>query len=181
MSGGHIHGYHVLQSIADELEALHAERHDMGPEVRHRIGMTCNAVRMAFAAIKAVDYLESGDVGRETFVEMWNETVPAHKPHHGFHGEILPSGWSWHHEPAGIRTPSGRIIEVDLDRMELSWSNPDGPIVRSTMLVPPESYGDRNRARVLVDMAIKEGYFPTWKKIQTMMATTTSGLAPATH
>lgn len=157
MSGGHIHGYHVLQSIADELEALHAERHDMGPEVRHRIGMTCNAVRMAFEAVKAVDYLESGDVGREVFLTMFDHNTYAAKPPIGLGSEILPSGWSWHHYPAGIRTPSGRIIKLDLERMEFSWSNPQGPIVRSTMLVPPKSYGERNRARVLVDMAIKEG------------------------
>lgn len=156
MSGGHIQGYHVLQSIADELEALHAERHDMGPEVRHRIVMACNAVRMAFAAVKAVDYLESGEVGREGFLGMFDECTYAAKPPIGLGSEILPSGWSWHHEPAGIRTPSGRIIELDLERMELSWRDPEGPIMRSTMLVPPESYEDRNRARVLVDMAIKE-------------------------
>jgi len=157
MSGGHIHGYHVLQSIADELEALHAELHDMGPEVRHRIGMTCNAVRMAFEAVKAVDYMESGDVGREGFLTMFDHNTYAAKPPKGLGSEILPSGWSWHHDPAGIRTPSGRIIKLDLERMEFSWSNPQGPIVRSTMLMPPESYGERNRARVLVDMAIKEG------------------------
>ena len=157
MSGGHIQGYHVLQSIADELEALHAERHDMGPEVRHRLGMTCNAVRMAFEAVKAVDYLESGDLGRGNFLIMWDTITEMAKPPKGLGSEILPSGWSWHHNPAGIRTPSGRIIELDLERMEFSWSNPQGPIVRSTMLVPPESYGERNRARVLVDMAIKEG------------------------
>lgn len=157
MSGGHIQGYHVLQSIADELEALHAERHDMGPEVRHRIGMTCNAVRMAFEAVKAVDYLESGDVGREVFLTMFDHNTYAAKPPIGLGSEILPSGWSWHHYPAGIRTPSGRIIKLDLERMEFSWSNPQGPFVRSTMLVPPKSYGERNRARVLVDAAIKEG------------------------
>lgn len=157
MSGGHIHGYHVLQSIADELEALHAERHDMGPEVRQGYAQACNLARIAFEAIKCVDYLESDDVGRETFVEMWNESVMGAKPPDGFAVEILPSGWSWHHEPAGIRTPSGRIIELDLERMELSWSNPEEPIIRSTLLVPPESYGERNRAGVLVDMAIKAG------------------------
>lgn len=157
MSGGHIQGYHVLQSIADELEALHAERHDMGPEVRHRIGMACNAVRMAFAAVKAIDYLESGDLVRGEFLIMWDTITEMAIPPAGLGSEILPSGWSWHHEPAGIRTPSGRIIELDLERMELSWSNPEEPIIRSTLLVPPESYGERNRARVLVDMAIKEG------------------------
>lgn len=158
MSGGHIQGYHILQYIADELEALRSEYPDRGPEISQRYGMAYNACKIAFAAIKAIDYLESGDTGRDGFVEMWNDTVQAAKPPRGFHAEILPSGWSWCVAcPAGIRTPSGRIIELDLERMEFSWSNPQGPIVRSTMLVPPESYGERNRARVLVDMAIKEG------------------------
>ena len=157
MSGGHIQGYHVLQSIADELEALHAERHDMGPTIQQGYAQACNLARMAFAAIKCVDYLESDDVGRETFVEMWKNTVNPVMAPVGLLGEILPSGWSWHHDPSGIRTPDGRVIELDLVRMEMSWNNPDGPIVRSTMLVPPESYGESNRARVLVDMAIKEG------------------------
>jgi len=157
MSSGPIQGYHVLLSIADELEALHAERHDMGPEVRQGYAQACNLARIAFEAIKCVDYLESDDVGRETFVEMWNESVMGAKPPDGFAGEILPSGWSWHHEPAGIRTPAGRVIELGLERMELAWCDPEGLIVRSSMLVPPESYGERNRARVLVDAAIKEG------------------------
>lgn len=157
MSGGHIQGYHVLQSIADELEALHAERHDMGPEVRQGYAIAAMFARNAFAAIKCVDYFESGDVGRIEFCDMWESTVDPTVPPPHFVGEILPAGWSWHHDPAGIRTPSGRVIELDLERMELSWSNPEGPIVRSTLLVSPESYGKRNRARVLVDMAIKEG------------------------
>jgi hypothetical protein len=157
MSGGHIQGYHVLQSIADEIERLRNESSDMGPDIRHCYGQACNAVRMAFAAVKAVDYLESGDVGREGFLAMFDHNTYSAKPPMGLGSEILPSGWSWHHDPAGIRTPSGRIIELDLMRMELSWREPEGPIIRSTMLVPPESYGERNRARVLVDMAIKEG------------------------
>ena len=157
MSGGHIQGYHVLQSIADELEALRSDYPDMGPEISQRYGMAYNACKIAFAAIKAIDYLESSDVGREGFLTMFDHNTCAAKPPKGLGSVILPSGWSWHHEPAGIRTPAGRIIELDLERMELSWSNPQGPIVRSTMLVPPESYGERNRARVLVDAAIKEG------------------------
>lgn len=157
MSGGHIRGYRVLQSIADELEALHAERHDMGPVVQHGYRIARTFAEMAFAAIKCVDYLESDDVGRDGFLQMWDNTVNPVTPPIGFLGEILPAGWSWHHEPAGVRTPSGRVIELDLVRMDLSWRDPEGPIVRSTMLVPPESYGERNRARVLVDMAIKEG------------------------
>jgi hypothetical protein len=157
MSGGHIQGYHILQSIADELEALHAESNVFGPAVQHGYGIAYTFARMAFAAIKCVDYLESGEFGRDGFLQMWDNTVNPVTTPIGFLGEILPSGWSWHHNPAGIRTPSGRIIELDLERMDFSWSNPQGPIVRSTMLVPPESYGERNRARVLVDMAIKEG------------------------
>lgn len=74
MSGGHITGYHALPSIADEIERIVSEQ-DLGPEVAGRYRLAVQHARTAYEAIRAVDYLESGDYGRESFLQAWDALV----------------------------------------------------------------------------------------------------------
>lgn len=74
MSGGHITGYSALPSIADEIERIVSEQ-DLGPEVAVRYRLAVQHARTAYEAIRAVDYLESGDYGRESFVVAWDALV----------------------------------------------------------------------------------------------------------
>lgn len=75
MSGGHITGYHSLPSIAEEIERLAIEQPELGPDVLGRYRLAAEHARRAYEAIRAVDYLESGDYGRESFVQTWDALV----------------------------------------------------------------------------------------------------------
>lgn len=75
MSGGNLQGYYNLERIADEIERLAIEQPELGPEVLGRYTTAVALCRAAFHAVKAVDYLDAGDYGRESFVDAWNEMV----------------------------------------------------------------------------------------------------------
>lgn len=75
MSGGNLQGYYRLPEIADEIERLAIEQPELGPEVLGRYNTAVALCRAAFQAVKAVDYLDSSDYGRESFVAAWNEFV----------------------------------------------------------------------------------------------------------
>lgn len=75
MSGGHITGYNALPYIADEIERLAIEQPELGPDVLGRYRLAAEHARRAYEAIRAVDYMEGGDYGRESFVAAWDEYV----------------------------------------------------------------------------------------------------------
>ena len=77
MSGGHYNGgeYRCL-TLADELhEDIQKYGKEYPPEIISKMGETQHCLRRSYEMVKLIDYLISGDVGEESFIERWKDEV----------------------------------------------------------------------------------------------------------